>query len=195
MPRPADLGSCFRFSDTVNLCAADAILSRAQRSSVDAHPRSNLVPRPNVDAAGSTAHRHRSAATSATYRQRHAFSHTRVHVYVHSPWRNRSSSSKNGAGRLGRCSLRVPETMGADAVSVPDRNRIRYAMVTWVSYGPRSTAVVSLIASREGCPRVRRWWVCATEFVCGAAASIIVYALQSLDLPTIARLYPSARGL
>ena len=106
-------------------------------------------------------------------------SHTRVRVYVRNSRRNRSSLSKNGAGRPGRCSLRVPETMDADVVSVPDRNRIRYAVITWVSYGPRSTAVVSLTASREGCPRVRRWWMHATEFARGTVASIIVYVFRS----------------
>ena len=52
IPGPAGLGSCFRFSDTINLRAADAILSRARRNNVVVHQLLNLVLKLNVGVEG-----------------------------------------------------------------------------------------------------------------------------------------------
>ena len=52
VPGPADPGSCFRFSGTINLRAADAILSRARRNNVVVHRLLSLVLKPNIGVEG-----------------------------------------------------------------------------------------------------------------------------------------------
>ena len=150
IPGPTSPGSCFRSS---GICVAHVILSRARRNNVVVCYTSSLVEKLDVGVGGSTVLCSRGGATSAAHRQRRELLYPWPYARVHNPRRSQSLSFRNVIGELGRCSLRVPEVMGADVASAHDRNRTCPARFSWVSHGPRSTIVVPSTVFCERRPR------------------------------------------
>ena len=80
MPGPAGPGSCFRFSDTINLRVADAILSRAQRNNVVVHHLSSCLLKLNLGVDGAR----RIAVEAQMLAQRTGnATHSRIHVSIY----------------------------------------------------------------------------------------------------------------
>ncbi len=95
MPGPVGPGSCFRFSDAINLRAADAILSRAQRNNVVVRQLVSSVLKLNVGVEGA-----RRIAVEAQMRAQRIgnATHSRIHISIHICMENRGATSLRPPG-------------------------------------------------------------------------------------------------